>query len=174
MEITLVFNPPGQTPVNYGPVVKDGFTYRVHSREYPLTPEGEFDGEAGVAFDAKSADVSAWTKPNFALHKFEVYRKKNIRLGPNQRHISHTFADLLDSRPGVIPTERFKAVGGVFNRNGATASHDFGTSKSGGLPISRVLESSNQFSVEQDDQAPLTCVAIDQTVRPFVTAEPPP
>ncbi len=132
-EVALVFDQPWEKAANYVTVIKDGPTYRMYYRGVSLTREGEFDGEAEVTCYAESPDGIAWTKPNLGLHDYQGRRDNNIMLGPDPRHISHNFAVFLDSRPGVNPAERFKAVGGVFNGNGATSLSHVDATKASGL-----------------------------------------
>lgn len=129
--VALVFDQPWEKAANYVTVIKDGSTYRLYYRGVALTPDGEFDGEAEVTCYAESSDGITWTKPNLGLHEFRGSRDNNIMLGPDPRHISHNFAVFLDSRPGVSPAERFKAVGGVFNGHSGASPSD--ATKAGGL-----------------------------------------
>jgi hypothetical protein len=132
-EVALVFDQPWEKAANYVTVIKDGPIYRLYYRGATLTQAGEFDGETEVTCYAESPDGIVWTKPNLGLHEYQGRRDNNIMLGPDPRHISHNFAVLLDSRPGVNPAERFKAVGGVFSGNGAAARPRNDATKAGGL-----------------------------------------
>ena len=84
-----------------------------------MTPDGEFDSASEVTCYAESRDGIHWTKPRLGLHAFHGSRDNNIILAPDPRRISHNFAPFLDNRPGVPASERYKAVGGVFNDNSA-------------------------------------------------------
>ena len=132
-EVVLTFDQPWEKAANYVTVIKDGPTYRMYYRGVTLTPAGEFDGESAVTCYAESSDGIAWTKPNLGLHDYQGRRDNNIMLGPDSRHISHNFAVFLDSRPGVKPAERFKAVGGLLEGNAAAAGHPVAATKAGGL-----------------------------------------
>ncbi|MBC7367991.1 MAG: hypothetical protein H7343_14460 [Undibacterium sp.] len=118
-EISLTFDEPWEKAANYATVIRDGTLYRLYYRGCALAPDGGFDSASEVTCYAESRDGVHWIKPRLGLHAFRGNRDNNIILAPDPRRISHNFAPFLDDRPGVPAAERYKAVGGVFNDNGA-------------------------------------------------------
>lgn len=109
-----------QTPVDKGPVLaldkpwegafsayftvlKDGGKFRLY---YRCVPSAGKDGRAAEATCyAESADGIRWTKPDLG-------GGKNIILS-GQPPFSHNFTPFIDTRPGVAPAERYKALAGT-------------------------------------------------------------
>ncbi|MEO6874630.1 MAG: hypothetical protein ABI222_07385 [Opitutaceae bacterium] len=132
-EVALRFDEPWEKAANYVTVLKDGNIYRMYYRGCAMTPDGEFDPHSEVTCYAESHDGISWTKPKLGLQEFNGRRDNNIILGPNLRRVSHNFAPFLDDRPGVPPTERYKAVGGVFDDNSGQIVARGQRGSSGGL-----------------------------------------
>ncbi len=101
----------------YATVLKDGDLYRMYYR-------GSFDlvadGSAGeVTCYAESRDGIRWTKPKLGLFEVAGSRKNNCVLAGMPPY-SHNFAPFIDTKPGVPPAERYKALAGI-ESSGLTA-----------------------------------------------------
>lgn len=91
----------------YATVIQDGPLYRMYYRGLPET-----GGEAeAVTCYAESSDGIHWTKPELGLHEIGGSRANNVVLADDT--FSRTFSPFLDTRPGVPPERRFKAVAAV-------------------------------------------------------------
>ncbi|MDA3923949.1 MAG: hypothetical protein PF904_04530 [Kiritimatiellae bacterium] len=92
----------------YSTVIHDGTRYRLYYRGKPdTTPSGT--GE--VTCYAESQDGRTWVKPKLGLHEAAGSKENNILLA--DPGVSHNFSPFLDTRTGVPPAQRFKALGGV-------------------------------------------------------------
>jgi hypothetical protein len=96
----------------YGTVLHDGDRYRLY---YRGKPDFQSDGVAEVVCYAQSRDGIQWERPVLGLHEYEGSRDNNIIL--TESPIAHNFSPFLDTRPGVSPEERFKALGGAIYKN---------------------------------------------------------
>lgn len=102
----------------YNTVIHDGRTYRLYYRGKASGP----DGTGEVTCYAQSNDGHHWIKPNLKLHEAAGSTDNNVLLATPG--ITHNFSPLLDTRPGVPPTERFKALGGLLGgKNPARGLH---------------------------------------------------
>jgi len=73
---------------------------------------------------AESVDGVHWTKPELDLFPRAGSPKTNVVLA-DAAAVTHNFAPFLDSRPGVDPSEKYKALGGVHEQGlSAYASPD--------------------------------------------------
>jgi len=94
----------------YVTVIKEDARYRMYYRGLPVS---HGDGSTNeVTCYAESPDGIAWTKPNLALFEIAGTRSNNVVLA-GAAPFSHNFAPFLDSRPGVPPEHRFKALAGT-------------------------------------------------------------
>jgi hypothetical protein len=96
----------------YMTVLKDGDRYRLYYRTYPGGEEADGSTNEMTCY-AESNDGIHWTKPELGLFEFQGSKKNNIVLA-NAAPYTHNFAPFIDTRPGVPPTERYKAMGGTF------------------------------------------------------------
>ena len=94
-------------------VVKDGDRYRAWYRSNDPTYTGPFhSGHPGETVHyAESVDGQEWTFPTFQLHEFEGKKGNNVILAKLPPYLTD-FMPFLDTRPGVDPAERYKAVAG--------------------------------------------------------------
>lgn len=98
-------------------VIRDGPLYRLYYRGEPVAgPDGN-PGE--VTCYAESRDGVHFVKPDLGLFEVHATRQNNVILAGHPP-FSHNFSALLDERPGVLPTERFKAIAGT-HRSGLYA-----------------------------------------------------
>jgi len=111
-------SPKPRPPGHYATVIKDGPLYRFYSRGYAKPGlHWRKDGwdayhAAELTLYAESKDGVHWTKPNLGLYKFEAHPDGNVVLA-GEFLVNHNFTPFLDTRPGVPPQERYKAVGGL-------------------------------------------------------------
>lgn len=97
----------------YVTVIKDGARYLMFYRGRPSRTGGDGAVESKeVACYAESADGIHWTRPNLGLHEVAGTRDNNVIL-VEPTTVTHNFAPFLDTKPGVPPSERFKALGGT-------------------------------------------------------------
>jgi len=61
---------------------------------------------------AESRDGTTWHKPNLQIHEVGGTRDNNVVLA-SAAPATHNFCPFLDTRPGVPPAERYKALGGT-------------------------------------------------------------
>ncbi len=99
---------------SYMTVVKDGYLYRAYYRSVDpsYTGRSDYSGHPGeITCYAESLDGHEWTFPNLGLFKVNGTYANNVILA-GQPPFSHNFSPFLDTRPGVNPNERFKALAG--------------------------------------------------------------
>lgn len=97
----------------YVTVLQDGPRYVMYYRGRPSRTGGDGAAESReVACYAESPDGVRWTRPNLGLHEVAGTRQNNVIL-VEPTAVTHNFAPFLDTRPGVLPAERFKALGGT-------------------------------------------------------------
>ncbi|HSW44985.1 MAG TPA: hypothetical protein VLM89_05395 [Phycisphaerae bacterium] len=112
-DIALRFDRPYEGVfAGYTTVIKDGDTYRMYYRGLAAAADGEANHSVGkeVTCYAESRDGIRWDKPNLGLFEINGNRDNNIVLAMTPA--CHNFCPFLDTRPGVEPAQRFKAVGG--------------------------------------------------------------
>lgn len=97
----------------YITVIQDGERFLMYYRGRPSTSRRDGSAEAGeVACVAYSADGITWTRPNLGLFEVAGTRDNNVIL-TEPKNVTHNLCPFIDKRPGVPPSERFKAVGGT-------------------------------------------------------------
>jgi len=94
----------------YFTVIQDGAQYRLYYRGEPHAGKDGNPGE--VTCYAESRDGVHWTKPELRLHEVSGTKNNNVVLA-NNPPFSHNFSPMLDARPGVAASERYKALAGV-------------------------------------------------------------
>lgn len=94
----------------YMTVILDEGLYRLY---YRGRPESGADGSnCEVTCYAESTDGATFTRPNLGLFEVDGFRDNNLILS-GMPPLSHNFAPFLDTRPGVAPDARFKALAGI-------------------------------------------------------------
>jgi hypothetical protein len=93
----------------YTTVIKDGDLYRMYYRGLPAA--GRDDSSESVVCYAESKDGIAWTKPNLWLFEIRGTLDNNVVL--TNQPFGHNFSPLLDKRPGVPASEKYKALAGL-------------------------------------------------------------
>lgn len=104
--------PASDQPANnmeYGTVIKDGELYRLYTRD---GRGAKRDGDTTeVTRYCESHDGIHWTWPNLGLVEIDGSKSNNIIL--HEAPFCHNFCPMLDTRPGVPESERFKALAGT-------------------------------------------------------------
>ncbi|NLE38573.1 MAG: hypothetical protein GX621_11160 [Pirellulaceae bacterium] len=108
--LVMKFDKPWESRFSaYVTVLKDGDRYRMYYRGVPESgPDGN---EAEVTCTAESADGIHWTKPNVGLFEVHGTRENNVVLA-DASPFTHNFCPMIDTRPGVPESQRYKAVAG--------------------------------------------------------------
>jgi hypothetical protein len=105
--------PPAHSPLSdghYATVIKDGDVFRFYNRGGgPAAHDG--DPVEHTAY-FQSDDGIEWRRPALGLFEVDGSYENNIVLA-HQPPFSHNFSPFLDSKPGVPPEERFKALAGT-------------------------------------------------------------
>ena len=65
-----------------------------------------------VTLYAESRDAIHWTLPNLGLFAHDTFPQGNIVL-MNEFLVNHNFTPFIDTKPGVLPSEKYKALGGI-------------------------------------------------------------
>ena len=106
-EIVLVIDRKWEGPSSaYFTAIQDGGTVRLYYRGY--CPDDRSDQQ--VTCVAESADGIHFVRPHVGLFAFDGSRLNNIVWRGVE---SHNFAPFLDTNPGCLPGERYKALGGI-------------------------------------------------------------
>ena len=105
----------------YSTVIKDGERFRMYYRG--VSKLGLDGSENEKTCLAESHDGITWTKPELGLFEFNGSKANNIVLD-KAAPVTHNFCPMLDTRPGVAPAERYKAVGGTGDKLFAFVSAD--------------------------------------------------
>lgn len=94
-------------------VIKDGDRYRAYWRGSDKSFKGKIHtGHAGETVHyAESRDGHEWAFPNLRLHEVNGTRENNVILAKQPPFLTN-FIPFLDTRPGIKPSERFKALAG--------------------------------------------------------------
>ena len=104
--------PASPSPANhmeYATVIKDGDLFRLYTRD---GRGAKFDGDsAEVTRYCESRDGIHWIRPNLGLYEIDGSKANNVIL--HESPFCHNFAPFLDTRPGVPPNQRFKALAGT-------------------------------------------------------------
>ncbi len=109
--IVLRFDSPWEGAFcGYCTVIHDGPLYRLYYRGLPSA--GADSNRKQVTCYAESKDGIHWRKPNLGLFTVQGRKDNNVVLA-DAASATHNFSPMLDTRPGVPPAERYKAIGGT-------------------------------------------------------------
>ena len=135
-EVIMKFDRPWEgNACGYFTAIQDGDLYRMYYRgsngPLPSLPAaGDFHTE--VTCYMESRDGIHWTRPDLGIKEYiDGSKENNIILTSYMtfekykgQDISHNFTPFLDKNPNCNPSERFKALGGVFGGLFALKSAD--------------------------------------------------
>ena len=108
----LVFDNPWEGPFcGYATILHSGETYQAYYRGTGQGGARNDTDDHQVVCYAESRDGVHWTKPSLSLFPRQGEPTNNIVLA-DAAPVTHNFSPFLDSRPGVGPEEKYKAVGG--------------------------------------------------------------
>jgi len=109
----LSFDMPWEGPFcGYATIIKDGDIYRLY---YRGLPEAGKDGSSSeTTCYAESGDGINWTRPDLGIHEISGSPDNNVILA-GVAPITHNFSPFLDTREGVDPQHKYKALGGTGN-----------------------------------------------------------
>ncbi len=94
----------------YVTVIKEDAKYFLY---YRGIPEAGNDGSKDeVTCYAESDDGIHWSRPNLGIHKVAGTFENNVILA-DAAPVTHNFSPFLDTREGVRPELRYKALGGI-------------------------------------------------------------
>jgi hypothetical protein len=109
--IALKFDKPWEGGFSaYVTVLRDGELYRLYYRGLPKAGADGSPSESTCY--AESKDGVHWTKPDLGLFEVNGTKQNNVVL-TEAAPVTHNFAPMVDTRPGVSPEERYKAIGGT-------------------------------------------------------------
>lgn len=115
-EVSLVADQPWEgNGGNYMTVFRDGERFRMYYRGvHVIYKEGGYaEPHAEYTCYAESVDGIKWTRPNLGLFEVMGSRSNNVIVTRESGgNATHNFSPFLDTRPGVPPEERYKALGG--------------------------------------------------------------
>ena len=119
----------------YPTVMKDGYLYRAYYRGKPAsTPDSSRDE---VTCYAESLDGIHWTRPRLGLFEIMGTTENNVVLDNSYAPMPLDWSPFIDTRPGVRPRERYKAIGGHFydaeHLKGRVPESDLASYRLGGL-----------------------------------------
>jgi hypothetical protein len=106
---------PAKSPLPYGAygtIIKDGDLYRAYYRsDIPGYDGPKGDGNPGeITCCAESRDGIEWTFPDWGVTDVVSRQGKNVVL--HQPPFNQNFSPFIDTRPGVAPEARYKALAG--------------------------------------------------------------
>ena len=93
----------------YATIIKDETGFRLYYRGIPEA--GKNGSDAETTCYAESDDGVNWTRPDLGIHKVSGTLQNNIILA-SAAPVTHNFSPFLDTREGIDPRHRYKALGG--------------------------------------------------------------
>jgi hypothetical protein len=105
------FDRPWEGPFcGYSTVIPDSGLYRLY---YRGLPEAGRDGSSmETTCYAESRDGVHWTRPELGLYEVAGTWNNNVILA-DAAPVTHNFSPFLDTREGIDPAQRYKALGGT-------------------------------------------------------------
>jgi len=109
--LVLSFDKPWEGPFcGYATIIKDSGIYRLY---YRGLPEAGKDGSSNeTTCYAESEDGINWTRPDLGIYEVSGTRNNNIILA-DAAPVTHNFSPFLDTREGINPKSKYKALGGT-------------------------------------------------------------
>lgn len=110
-ESVLTFTSPWEGKFcGYTTIIQDDGLVRMYYRGSP-TPGGD-GSDTEVTCYAESDDGVHWRKPDLGIFEIDGTRDNNVILA-GQTPASHNFSPFLDTNPGALSSQRYKALGGT-------------------------------------------------------------
>ena len=91
-------------------VIQDDSIVRMYYRGKPTADKDGSKSE--VICYAESKDGIHWEKPDLGIYKIKGTKENNVVLA-NAAPVTHNFSPFKDTRPGVDPNQKYKALGGL-------------------------------------------------------------
>ena len=114
-ETVFTFDRAWEPYSGYVTVLKDDDTFKMYYNSRPRVVPGVHR----YTCYAVSDDGINWTRPNLGIFEFNGSKQNNIFLSDDS--FSHNFTPFIDSRPGIEPEARYKAVAGDYGSGGLYA-----------------------------------------------------
>jgi hypothetical protein len=84
--------------------------YRLYYRGRPGVGKDGDEGETTCVAESKNGIT--WHRPKLGIHEVDGTKENNVILAKKSPY-SHNFSPFVDTKPGVDPQEKFKAMGGI-------------------------------------------------------------
>lgn len=94
----------------YCTVIKDQDKYRLYYRGIPRA--GRDGSSSEVSCYAESDDGVSWTRPDLGFYEVSGTKLNNVIMA-DAAPVTHNFSPFLDTRKGIDPEHRYKALGGL-------------------------------------------------------------
>ena len=105
------FDRPWEGPFcGYSTVIQERDVYRLYYRGLPMA--GQDGSSMETTCYAESRDGVHWTRPDLGFYEKAGTRKNNVILA-DAAPVTHNFSPFLDTREGIDPAQRYKALGGT-------------------------------------------------------------
>jgi len=109
--IVFRFDKPWEGPFcGYATVIKEDNQFKLYYRGLPRA--GKDGSDAETTCYAESADGIHWTRPEVGIHQVSGTLDNNVILA-DAAPVTHNFSPFLDTRKGVHPAQKYKALGGT-------------------------------------------------------------
>ena len=107
----LEFDNPWEGPFSgYSTIIHNNDKYQLYYRGLPTSgKDGRLDEKTCYA---ESENGITWTKPNLKIYEIGESLNNNVVLA-NAAPVTHNFSPFLDTREGVDPNQKYKALGGT-------------------------------------------------------------
>lgn len=94
----------------YTTIIRDSGRFRAYYRGVPTS--GQDGSDAEVTCVAESPDGINWSRPALDFYDARGAKPNNVILAGSAPY-SHNFSPFIDLRPGVPPSQRYKALAGI-------------------------------------------------------------
>ncbi len=107
----LSFNKAWEGPFcGYSTIINDQGRYRLYYRGLPEANKDGSDSETSCY--AESEDGINWTRPDLGIYEVSGTLNNNVILA-DAAPVTHNFSPFLDTREGINPKHKYKALGGL-------------------------------------------------------------
>jgi hypothetical protein len=94
----------------YTTVMQDGDLYRMYFHGWQVPLSGSKSHPVNIAY-AESKDGINWYRPNLGICEFEGNKNNSLIMTEINGGACHDFTPFIDTRPGVTPDAKYKAIG---------------------------------------------------------------